>query len=85
MDCGRKTVLKHNQNVIFRECINRINSWRSVQDPWLVSLLEEACAPLMKLMGYNLVNEPGHINRNDSKPLITKEIPLFKDLPFNKC
>ena len=60
--------------------VSRMNSWRLDRDPWLVSLFEEACAPLMKLMGYISVNDPDHI---DSKRLITKEIPLLKDTSFN--
>lgn len=63
---------------------SRVNSWRTYRDPSLVSLFEEACAPLMKLMGYISVNDTGHMQYNDSKPLITKEIPLLKDLPFNQ-
>ncbi|XP_078384729.1 carbohydrate sulfotransferase 4-like [Oculina patagonica] len=62
---------------------SRVNSWRTDRDPSLVSLFEEACAPLMKLMGYISVNDTGHAQYNDSKPLITTDIPLLKDLPFN--
>lgn len=64
--------------------VSRVDRWRTDRDPSQVSMFEEACAPLMKLMGYILVNDTGHVQYNDSKPLITKEIPLLKDLPFNQ-
>ena len=60
---------------------SRMDHWRFDQDPSLVSLFEDACAPLMKLMGYNSVYDFGQIN--NSKPLIAKEIPLLKELSMN--
>lgn len=60
---------------------SRIDHWRFDQDPSLVSLFEEACAPLMNLMGYISVFDSGHIN--NSKPLVAKEIPLLKELSIN--
>ena len=60
---------------------SRIDHWRFDQDPWLVSLFEEACAPLMNLMGYIPLYDSVQIN--NSKPLIAKEIPLLKELSIN--
>ena len=60
---------------------SRMDRWRFDQDPSIVSLLEEACAPLMKLMGYISVHDSGQIN--NSKLLIAKEIPLLKELSIN--
>ena len=60
---------------------SRMDHWRFDQDPSLVSLFEEACTPLMKLMGYISVYDSGQIN--NTKPLITKEIPLLKELSIN--
>lgn len=60
--------------------VHRIDHWRSDRDPSLVSLFEKACAPLMKLMGYIFVNGSEHLQHNLSKPLLTKDIPLLKDL-----
>ena len=60
---------------------SRIDHWRFDQDPWLVSLFEEACEPLMNLMGYIPVYDSLQIN--NSKPLIAKEIPLLKELSIN--
>jgi len=60
---------------------SRIDHWRFEQDPMLVSFFEEACASLMKLMGYISVYDSGQINNN--KPLIAKEIPLLKELSIN--
>jgi len=60
---------------------SRMDHWRFDQDPSLVSLFEEACTPLMKLMGYISVYDSGQIN--NTKPLITKEIPLLKELSTN--
>ena len=60
--------------------LNRIGHWRFDRDSSLVSLFEEACAPLMKLTGYIFVNGSEHLQHNLSKPLLTKEIPFLKDL-----
>jgi len=60
---------------------SRMDHWRFDEDPSIVSLFEEACAPLMKLMGYTSVYDSGLIN--NSKPLIAKEIPLLKELSSN--
>ncbi|KAL9957630.1 hypothetical protein ACROYT_G034551 [Oculina patagonica] len=60
--------------------VNRIDHWRSDRDPSLVSLFEETCAPLMKLMGYTFVNGSAQLQHDLSKPLLTKDIPLLKDL-----
>ena len=57
---------------------SRIDHWRFEQDPWLISVFEEVCTPLMKLMGYISVYDSGQINNN--KPLIAEEIPLLKEL-----
>ena len=59
----------------------RMDHWRFDEDPSIVSLFEEACAPLMKLMGYTSVYDSGLIN--NSKPVIAKEIPLMKELSIN--
>lgn len=61
---------------------SRIDHWRSDRDPSLVNLFEEACAPLMKLVGYIFVNGSERLQHNFSKPLLTNEIPLLKDLLF---
>ena len=60
---------------------SRMDHWRFDEDPSIVSLFEEACAPLMKLMGYTSVYDSGLIN--NSKPVIAKEIPLMKELSIN--
>lgn len=60
--------------------VSRMDHWRFDRDPSLISLFEEACAPLMKLMGYISVYDSSQIN--NSKPLIAKEIPLLKELSF---
>ena len=60
---------------------SRIDHWRFDQDPWLISVFEEACEPLMNLMGYIPVYDSLQIN--NSKPLIAKEIPLLKELSIN--
>ena len=62
--------------------INRIGHWRFDRDSSLISLFEEACAPLMKLTGYIFVNGSEHLLHELSKPLLTKEIPFLKDLPL---
>lgn len=61
--------------------VSRMDHWRFDQDPLLVSLYEEACAPLMKLMGYTSVYDSGLIN--NSRPLIAKEIPVLKEMSIN--
>lgn len=61
--------------------VSRMDHWRFDQDPLLVSLFEEACAPLMKLMGYTSVYDSGLINNN--RPLIAKEIPVLKEMSIN--
>lgn len=61
--------------------VNRIGHWRFDRDFSLVSLFEEACAPLMKLTGYIFVNGSEHLQHDLSK-LLTKEIPFLKDLPL---
>ena len=60
--------------------VNRIGHWRFDQDSSLVSLFEEACAPLMELTGYIFVNGSEHLQHDLSKSLLTKEIPALKDL-----
>ena len=62
--------------------VNRIDHWRFDRDSSLISLFEEACAPLMKLTGYIFVNGSEHLQHNLSKPLLTKEMPILKDLPL---
>ena len=62
--------------------VNRIAHWRFDRDPSLVSLFEEACAPLMKLTGYIFVNGSENLLHDRSKPLLSKEIPILKDLPL---
>ena len=62
--------------------VNRIGHWRFDRDSSLVSLFEEACAPLMKLAGYIFVNGSEQLQHDLSKPLLTKEIPILKDLPL---
>ena len=62
--------------------VNRIGHWRFDRDSSLVSLFEEACAPLMKLIGYIFVNGSEQLQHDRSKPLLTKEIPILKDLPL---
>ena len=59
---------------------NRISYWRLVRDPSLVSLVEEACAPLMKGMGYILINGSEDHQHDLNVTLISKEIPILKDL-----
>ena len=61
--------------------VNRIGHWRFDRDSSLVSLFEEACAPLMKLTGYIFVNGSEHLQHDLSRPLLSKEIPVLKDLP----
>ena len=61
--------------------VNRIGHWRFDRDSSLVSLFEEACSPLMKLTGYIFVNGSEHLQHDLSWPLLTKEIPVLKDLP----
>ena len=60
--------------------VNRIGHWRFDRDSSLVSLFEEACAPLMELTGYIFVNGSEHLQHDLSKSLLTKEIPFLKDL-----
>ena len=60
--------------------VYRASHWRSDRDPSLVSLFEKACAPLMELMGYIFVNGSEHAQHDFSKPLLTREIPLLKEL-----
>ena len=62
--------------------VNRIGHWRFDRDFPLVYLFEEACAPLMKLTGYIFVNGSEQLQHDLSKPLLTKEIPILKDLPL---
>ena len=62
--------------------VNRIGHWRFDRDSSLVSLFEEACAPLMELTGYSFVNGSKHLQHDLSKPLLTKEIPFLKNLPL---
>ena len=60
--------------------VKRIGHWRFDRDSSLVSLFEEACAPLMELTGYIFVNGSEHLQHDLSKSLLTKEIPFLKDL-----
>ncbi|XP_020632046.1 carbohydrate sulfotransferase 3-like [Orbicella faveolata] len=62
--------------------VKRIGHWRFDRDSSLVSLFEEACAPLMKLTGYIFANGSEHLQHDLSEPLLTKEIPFLKDLPL---
>ena len=62
--------------------VNRIGHWRFDRDSSLVSLFEEACAPLMKLTGYIFLNGSEHLQHDPSKSLLTKEIPFLEDLPL---
>ena len=64
--------------------VTRIDHWRSELDPSLVYLFEEACKPLMKLMGYISINDLGQAEQKDSQLLITEEIPVLEELPFMK-
>ena len=61
---------------------SRIYHWRSDRDPSFISLFEEACAPLMKEMGYILLNGSKDLQYDLNKPLMNKDIPFLKDLPF---
>ena len=60
--------------------VKRTGHWRFDRDSSLVSLFEEACAPLMKLTGYIFVNGSEYVQHDVSKPLLTKEIPFLKHL-----
>ena len=62
--------------------VNTLGHWRFDRDSSLVSLSEEACAPLMELTGYIFVNGSGYLQYDLSKPLLTKEIPVLKNLPL---
>ena len=62
--------------------VKRIAHWRFDRDSSLVSLFEEACAPLMKLTGYIFVNGSVDLQHDLNKPLLSEEIPFLKDLPL---
>ena len=53
-----------------------IDKWRFRENPSLVSLFEEACSPLMKILGYISVNGSESLQHNKSKPLQTETIPF---------
>ena len=62
--------------------VNRTSHWRFDRDSSLVSLFEEACAPLMKLTGYTFLNGSEQLQHDLTKPLLAKEISFLKDLPL---
>ena len=62
--------------------VTRLGHWRFDRDSSLVSLFEEACTPLMELIGYIFVNGSEHLQHDLSKPLFTEEIPFLKNLPL---
>ena len=61
-----------------------IDKWRSRQSSSLVSLLEETCRPLMEAMGYIFVNGSETLQRNNSKPLKTPNIPFLRNFHSTK-
>ena len=57
-----------------------IDKWRFRENSSRVSVFEEACRPLMKAMGYVFINGSENLQHDDSKALITPDIPFLRDL-----
>lgn len=68
--------------VISKEDVDRIVHWRLLLDKSLLSVLEEVCGPLMKLMGYISIqnNSNRHLNNDTKQKLWTEEIPFLERL-----
>jgi hypothetical protein len=71
---------RHRAMVISSADTATIEKWRFREKPSLVSLFEAPCSPLMKTVGYILVNGSENLQHNKSKPLQTANIPFLKDL-----
>ena len=81
---GGKQFVNTTGSQFSQKIVTRIDHWRSELDPSLVYLFEEACKPLMKLMGYISINDLDQAEQKDSQLLITEEIPVLEELPFRK-
>ncbi|XP_022802263.1 carbohydrate sulfotransferase 4-like [Stylophora pistillata] len=81
---GGKQLVSATGSQFSPKIVARIDHWMSELEPSLVPLFEEACGPLMELMGYNYANDVTRAEQNDSEILITKEIPLLEELSFTK-
>ena len=76
---GRRTS-RYLALVISKTDTSSIEKWRFREKPSLVSLFEEACSPLMKIVGYISVNGSENTQHNKSKPLQTVKIPFLRGL-----
>lgn len=52
--------------------------WRFHEKSSLVSLFEEACSPLMEIIGYTLGNGSENLQHDESIPLQTANIPFLR-------
>lgn len=73
---GRKT-MRYFGMVLSNKDADTIDKWRFREKSSLVSLFEEPCKPLMKTMGYILVNGSENLQHNKSMPLRTVKIPFL--------
>ena len=66
--------------VVSKSDTKTIDKWRFRENPSLVSLFEEACSVLMKIVGYISVNGSESLQHNKSKPLQTSTIPFLRGI-----
>ena len=67
--------------VISKDDVDRIDHWRVILNKSLLSVLEDVCGPLMKLMGYISIQNSSDRHVNDPKlKLWTEKIPFLERL-----
>ena len=71
---------RHYAMVISSDDTATAEKWRFHEKPSLVSLFEQACSPLMKNIGYTLVNGSEYLQHNENIPLQTADIPFLRGL-----
>ena len=54
-----------------------INKWRTKLEPWMVSVFEEACLPLMKLTGYKPTYGSESLQHDLSQALLEKPLSIL--------
>ena len=69
---------RHHAMVMSRNDTSTVDKWRFHEEPWRISLFEEACGALMEITGYIFVNGSKHLQYNKSEPLHTPNIPFLR-------
>ena len=59
------------------EPVELINKWRTKLEPWMVSVFEEACLPLMKLTGYKPTYGSESLQHDLSQALLEKPLSIL--------